>query len=1053
MRFLGLILPCLLLGAPSAVAAGAPPAGDAGALLAASRAAFDVRRYVQADSLAVIARDLLDGRADADPIEQASVLVALSRARAARRALADSVAAQSARRALALLPRGDVAADPVRADAHDVLALILDEQNRCDLALAHAHGALSLRRSVFGDRHEEVAESWYRLGSAQLCLGLADSALATFRTGLAVRRDLGLERDRRVGDFHCEIAQILDGRGDVDAARDELHAALREYAARLGARHAAMTMGLQRLCTLEYNNGDIAGAADLAQQAVALAESLPGYNPVNLALLRANLAVALSAIGDHERARQALARVLPVYEAHLGEDHRETLWARTALGTAESALGDTASAAARFRDVCRRFESAGTLTSTGALTQARAGLATIAAARDPREALALARAAESAERSRPDLSWKSVAELQAMQLRLHAELGDGAAVARLDTALARTLDSHALRGTAAESQAQAERALALVRVGRGTEAVAAARAGAALARELVLRDVRALPQREALALAGTRSAPLDALLVLAADGRAAPADAWDELVRWRGLVGAEVARRRPPAAGAGAGGAPDAHDAWLAATRRLAREEVRTAGDASPAARDRLAGLRAAATDAERRWAALAPRERGQAVAPGLAEIRRALPAGAALVSLASVRPRGRDGRLVAFVLGAQGTVQLLDLGTEAALEAALAGWRELAGKAPVAGLAAADSLRARGDRLRALTWDRLLAAAGPARRVYVVGEAPLHRLPWGALPAGAGRFVVEEGPEVRVLEAERDLLQGAPAAGTAGLLAVGGVDFGAADGAREEAPAPFAIASSRAILPDCRAGEPAVFLPLPGTGREVEAIARVHERDVRLLRGEAASEAAFKRLAPGHRVIHLATHAVALDDLCGGAAGADTRGVGGLAPLATDESRLGGSPQPAPARPADGRTEGPRLGRRIVLALSGANAADAATDENEGLLTAEEVATLDLRDTEWVVLSACESGVAGSWNREGSLGLTRAFRLAGARAVIASQWAVEDDATCEWMTALHRARAAGAAEAGDALQRASREVLRARRASGASVHPYYWAAFTATGD
>jgi CHAT domain-containing protein len=90
---------------------------------------------------------------------------------------------------------------------------------------------------------------------------------------------------------------------------------------------------------------------------------------------------------------------------------------------------------------------------------------------------------------------------------------------------------------------------------------------------------------------------------------------------------------------------------------------------------------------------------------------------------------------------------------------------------------------------------------------------------------------------------------------------------------------------------------------------------------------------------------------------------------------------------------------------------------------------------------------------VAGSWNREGSLGLTRAFRLAGARAVIASQWAVEDDATCEWMTALHRARAAGATAAGDALQQASREVLRARRSSGRSIHPYYWAAFTATGD
>ncbi len=116
-----------------------------------------------------------------------------------------------------------------------------------------------------------------------------------------------------------------------------------------------------------------------------------------------------------------------------------------------------------------------------------------------------------------------------------------------------------------------------------------------------------------------------------------------------------------------------------------------------------------------------------------------------------------------------------------------------------------------------------------------------------------------------------------------------------------------------------------------------------------------------------------------------------------------------------------------------MVLALAGANAAADSDDENEGLLTASEVAMLDLRGTEWVVLSACESGVAENWNREGVLGLTRAFRLAGARAVIASQWAVDDDATSEWMTALHRARVAGASGTGRAMQEAARDPARAR--------------------
>jgi CHAT domain-containing protein len=50
-------------------------------------------------------------------------------------------------------------------------------------------------------------------------------------------------------------------------------------------------------------------------------------------------------------------------------------------------------------------------------------------------------------------------------------------------------------------------------------------------------------------------------------------------------------------------------------------------------------------------------------------------------------------------------------------------------------------------------------------------------------------------------------------------------------------------------------------------------------------------------------------------------------------------------------------------------------------------------------------------------------------------------------------MTALHRARARGATGAGRAMQEASREILRARRADGRTTHPFYWAAFTATGD
>jgi len=105
---------------------------------------------------------------------------------------------------------------------------------------------------------------------------------------------------------------------------------------------------------------------------------------------------------------------------------------------------------------------------------------------------------------------------------------------------------------------------------------------------------------------------------------------------------------------------------------------------------------------------------------------------------------------------------------------------------------------------------------------------------------------------------------------------------------------------------------------------------------------------------------------------------------------------------------------------------------------------------TLDLRGADWVVLSACHSGIGRTWAREGVFGMRRAFHLAGARSVIASGWAVADEPTRAWMLALYRARER-TASTGAAIRDACRSVLAERRKAGQSTHPFYWAAFSAT--
>jgi len=115
-----------------------------------------------------------------------------------------------------------------------------------------------------------------------------------------------------------------------------------------------------------------------------------------------------------------------------------------------------------------------------------------------------------------------------------------------------------------------------------------------------------------------------------------------------------------------------------------------------------------------------------------------------------------------------------------------------------------------------------------------------------------------------------------------------------------------------------------------------------------------------------------------------------------------------------------------------------------------DGLLDASEVATLTL-DADWVVLSACNTaGPDGSLGGESLSGLTRAFFYAGARALLASQWAVASDPTVELTTG---AFAALAKDPGAGKAEALRRAQAALRATPATAHPFFWAAFVLVGD
>ena len=134
----------------------------------------------------------------------------------------------------------------------------------------------------------------------------------------------------------------------------------------------------------------------------------------------------------------------------------------------------------------------------------------------------------------------------------------------------------------------------------------------------------------------------------------------------------------------------------------------------------------------------------------------------------------------------------------------------------------------------------------------------------------------------------------------------------------------------------------------------------------------------------------------------------------------------------------------------RCGIALAEANHAGQITNAvaEDGLLTGLEASLLNLQGTELVILSACDSGTGEVKIGEGVMSLRRPFRIAGAQTVLASHWKVSDKATSQLMTEF-----IGRWRSGEPRAKAWREAQLSLLHSNEFQDPYFWAAFTLTGQ
>lgn len=107
-----------------------------------------------------------------------------------------------------------------------------------------------------------------------------------------------------------------------------------------------------------------------------------------------------------------------------------------------------------------------------------------------------------------------------------------------------------------------------------------------------------------------------------------------------------------------------------------------------------------------------------------------------------------------------------------------------------------------------------------------------------------------------------------------------------------------------------------------------------------------------------------------------------------------------------------------------------------------DGILTAEEIARLDLSNTDLVVLSACDTGLGMMDPVDGVWGLQRAFKQAGVGSVLMTLWKIPDTTTTMFMTEFYSQLLSGRSKH-QSLKNAQNYLIE----NGAS-NPYYWASF-----
>jgi CHAT domain-containing protein/tetratricopeptide (TPR) repeat protein len=931
---------------------------------------------------------------------------------------------------------------PDVADTVEQIGNCLRDQS--DYAGAHKYlvEALTIRKKVLGSDHPDTALALNHLGNLAADQGDYNESRRYYDVALTIYRNV-------FGDAHSDTAMTLNNLGVLSADQGGYAAAQRYYDEALaidrqvlGDEHVDTASTYNNLGELSRYQGNYVSARKFYDQALAIYRSAVGNEHTDTAMVLSNLGLLMADQGDISAARKYCDEALVIYRKVLGDEHRETARLLNNLGELAREERDWKTAQkycdealAIYRKVLGNDhrDTAMTLGNLGVLMANQED--NIAAHKYCDEALAIYQKTVGSEHPDTAMALNNLGELAQNEGRYPA--------ARKYYEEALSIQRKVL-GNEHPDTAWVINNLACLFVEDNYPQLAAESVDEArrIIRRYEARVLPALSEREqALFLAARHNAEWEMSLSFGQQQRdnhriASMSAGW--------LVNGKAMAEEALAEGALLSG-PEA--APLVERLRAVRTSLAQLSTKPGTAdyQQKIAALETEQRELIRKIAAVSTGFSDDEAWVSIATLRGDLPASSIMVNIASFAPydfkakKSKPERYAAWLIPAseEGPVQIVDLGEVDPIDNAVTALR--------ASLTSAKGKAARntGSRgvekaiasLTELIWKPLAGKLDGKEELILSPDGALWLVPWAALRMDDGKFLVEKYKLRYVISGRELVRRRIPRSGISPPVVLADPDYDLEladrnDGASAEATKVASGPSATHLVKVSR---------LPGSAREARAIqpslAKLGGTAPVVFLGSQATESQFKALFRP-RVLMLSTHGFFLADQKASA----SNQVVGMNDLRS--SGLGANVAVM---------ENPLL--RCGLLLAGCNRRDDITtgDIDDGVLTGLEIVSADLRGTDLVVLSACDSGVGVINNGEGVAGLRQAFQLAGAKNVVATLWQIPDDETSQLMNDFFGYLSEGKLKA-EALRLAQLNRIADYRENSERANPLFWAAFTLTG-